>query len=61
MKCPKLAQKILATVLLAGVSATASAQMMIPRSGLIINPLDRVAAKNRSSRKQSILAHRTAR
>jgi phosphate transport system substrate-binding protein len=33
MKCPKLAQKILATVLLAGVSATASAQMMINGAG----------------------------
>jgi phosphate transport system substrate-binding protein len=33
MKCPKLAHKILATVLLAGVSATASAQMMINGAG----------------------------
>src|SRR5258707_4965316 len=33
MKCPKLAHKILATVLLAGVTATASAQMMINGAG----------------------------
>ena len=33
MKFPKLAHKILATVLLAGVSATASAQMMINGAG----------------------------
>src|SRR4029453_18645643 len=33
MKCPKLAHKILATVLLAGVTATASAQIMINGAG----------------------------
>ena len=33
MKCPKLAHRILATVLLAGVTATASAQMMINGAG----------------------------
>jgi len=33
MKCPKLAHKILATVLLAGVTATASAQMMTNGAG----------------------------
>ena len=33
MKCPKLAHKILATVLLAGVTVTASAQMMINGAG----------------------------
>ena len=33
MKCPKLAHKILATLLLAGVTATASAQMMINGAG----------------------------
>lgn len=33
MKCPKLAHKILATVLLAGVTATASAQMLINGAG----------------------------
>src|SRR5689334_24378129 len=33
MKCPKLAHKILATVLLASVTATASAQMMINGAG----------------------------
>ncbi len=33
MKCPKLAHKILATMLLAGVTATASAQMMINGAG----------------------------
>jgi phosphate transport system substrate-binding protein len=33
MKCPKLAHKILATVLLAGLSATASAQIMINGAG----------------------------
>ena len=33
MKCPKLAHKILATVLLAGVTTTASAQMLINGAG----------------------------
>jgi phosphate transport system substrate-binding protein len=33
MKCPKFAHKILATVLLAGISATASAQIMINGAG----------------------------
>jgi phosphate transport system substrate-binding protein len=33
MKCPKFAHKILATVLLTGVTATASAQMMINGAG----------------------------
>ena len=33
MKCPKFAHKILATVVLAGVTATASAQMMINGAG----------------------------
>jgi phosphate transport system substrate-binding protein len=33
MKCPKLAHKILATVLLGGVTATASAQIMINGAG----------------------------
>src|SRR3989449_11631606 len=33
MKCPKLRTKILATVLLAGVTATASAQMMFNGAG----------------------------
>jgi phosphate transport system substrate-binding protein len=33
MKCPNFAHKILATVLLAGISATASAQMMINGAG----------------------------
>lgn len=33
MKCPKIAQKVLATALLAGICATASAQMMINGAG----------------------------